>query len=102
MRMAMRWRWMVAVLALGTNPFWVKAADWPQWLGAKRNGATIEKVAPWTSKDGPEVIWREKIGSGFSSPVVAAGKVFVHMRGADPAKEEEDVVAWDAKTGMLA
>lgn len=73
------------------------AADWPQWLGPKRNGGTSEKVVPW--KETPEVQWRASVGQGFSSPVVASGRVFLHARGADKDKEEETVVAFDAATG---
>lgn len=73
------------------------AADWPQWLGPKRNGSTTEKVSPW--KEPPEVVWRAPVEQGFSSPVVSAGRVFLHARGADKDKEEEVVVAFDAATG---
>src|SRR3954454_15767188 len=75
------------------------AADWPQWLGPKRNGGTTEKVLPW--KDKPEVVWRAPVGNGYSSPVVAGGRGFIHARGADKAKGEEEVVALDAATGKV-
>jgi outer membrane protein assembly factor BamB len=52
----------------------VVANDWPQWRGAHRNGhaegATINSL-PSDLKP----LWRVRIGSGFSSPVFAAGKV---------------------------
>src|SRR5262245_18161628 len=89
-------RTIVLLLVLVTA---TTAADWPQWLGPKRNGATTEKVLPW--KDKPEVVWRAPVGEGHSSPVVAAGRVFIHARGADKAKEEEEVVAFDAATGKV-
>src|SRR5262245_6975854 len=73
------------------------AADWPQWLGPKRDGSTSEKVAPWKTKDDLVVAWKQAIGEGYSSPVVAGGRVFVHARVKD--KEEEEVVALDAATG---
>jgi outer membrane protein assembly factor BamB len=73
------------------------AADWPGWLGPKRNGSTAEKVMPWKDKETPKVLWRWPAKSGFSSPVVAGGRVFLHSRVKD--KEEEEVVAYDAATG---
>ena len=73
------------------------AADWPQWLGPKRNGTTTEKVAPW--EETPKVVWRATANNGFSSPVVSADRVFVHSRGSDKDKEEETVAAFDAATG---
>ncbi|HTU21759.1 MAG TPA: PQQ-binding-like beta-propeller repeat protein [Gemmataceae bacterium] len=74
-----------------------RAADWPQWLGPKRNGGTTEKVVPW--KKAPKVLWQVSVGQGFSSPVAASGLVFLHARGPDKDKEEETVVAFDAATG---
>jgi outer membrane protein assembly factor BamB len=75
------------------------AADWPQWLGARRNGSTAEKVAPWAKGEGPKVLWKAAVGNGYSAPVVAGGKVFLHSRGPDLEKEEEQVTAFDAATG---
>lgn len=71
------------------------AGDWPQWLGPRRDASTSEKVAPW--KDKLEVVWRQPVGEGNSSPVVADGRVFIHAKIAD--KNEEEVVAYDARTG---
>jgi outer membrane protein assembly factor BamB len=71
------------------------AADWPQWLGPKRNGTTTEKVEPWQQT--PKVVWTAKIGVGFSSPVVASERVFVHAR--VTGKEREEMIAFDAKSG---
>jgi outer membrane protein assembly factor BamB len=71
------------------------AEDWPHWLGPQRDGGTSEKVAPW--KKAPKVLWRFPAGEGFSAPVVANGRVFVHSRVKD--KDAEEVIALDAKTG---
>ncbi len=71
------------------------AGDWPQWLGPARNGSSPEIVAPW--KEAPRAAWRQPVGEGHSSPVVAGGRVFLHTKVKD--KEEEQVTAWDAATG---
>jgi outer membrane protein assembly factor BamB len=76
-----------------------RAADWPQWLGPKRDGSTAEKVAPWKEKEAPKVLWRQAVTQGYSSPVVAGGRVFLHARGKDMDREEEEVIALDAATG---
>jgi outer membrane protein assembly factor BamB len=73
----------------------VSAADWPQWLGPHRNGASDESVAPW--KETPKIAWKQSVGEGHSSPVVAAGKVFLFSKIKD--KNEELLEAFDAKTG---
>jgi outer membrane protein assembly factor BamB len=74
------------------------AADWPQWLGPKRDGSTPEKVGAWKDKDELKVLWKQPVGNGYASPVVAGGRVFVHAAVKD--KEQEEVVAFDAGTGQ--
>jgi outer membrane protein assembly factor BamB len=72
-----------------------RAADWPQWLGPTRDGASTEQVAPW--KASPKVFWRKPIGEGNSSPIVASGRVFLHSKIKN--KDEEEVLVLDAKDG---
>jgi outer membrane protein assembly factor BamB len=74
---------------------WTAAADWPQWLGPTRDGASPEKVSAW--KGAPKVLWRQPIGEGNSSPIVVGGRVFLHSKVAD--KDDEEVLALDAKDG---
>jgi outer membrane protein assembly factor BamB len=71
------------------------AEDWPQWLGPRRDNSSMEKVKPWQGK--LEVLWRKPAGEGHSSPVVADGRVFIHAKVAN--KSEEEIVAFDAKSG---
>ena len=53
------------------------AADWPQWLGPQRNGVSAEEdlLLPWPD-GGPEVLWRQPLGRGFSAISVADGRLF--------------------------
>jgi outer membrane protein assembly factor BamB len=52
------------------------AADWPQWRGPDRTGAVPAGTAiPATLPNDPKLLWRLDIGGGFSSPVVAHGKL---------------------------
>jgi outer membrane protein assembly factor BamB len=56
----------------------LRADDWPQWLGPKRDSewretGLIEKFPG----GGPKVLWRAAIDGGFSGPAVADGKVYV-------------------------
>ncbi|MFT5528098.1 MAG: outer membrane protein assembly factor BamB [Pirellulaceae bacterium] len=53
-------------------------SDWPQWRGPNRDGASAEKnlLKSWP-ESGPELGWQIKgLGRGYSSVVVAAGKIF--------------------------
>jgi outer membrane protein assembly factor BamB len=86
------------LLTLFLCPFAVLPAfaeDWPQWLGPRRDNSSTEKVAPW--KGELKVLWRKTVGEGHSSPVVAEGRVFIHAKVAN--KIEEEIVAFDAKSG---
>src|SRR5438045_4155628 len=52
--------------------------DWPQWRGPHRDGVSEETglLATWT-KDGPPLVWKAKgLGSGYSSVILAKGKIF--------------------------
>ncbi len=73
----------------------LSAADWSQWLGPKRDGNSIEKIEPW--KDAPKQLWTAKVGVGFSTPVIAGERVFVHAR--VNGKEREEMIAFGAKSG---
>ena len=71
------------------------SAQWPQWRGPNRDGvvAAANVPASWPAK--PTIRWTQKVGEGYSTPVVANGRIFVHAR-QDP---EETVVALDLATG---
>ncbi len=71
------------------------AADWPQWRGPNRDGVSSELVEPW--KGELKVLWKQPVGEGHSSPVVADGRVFVHAKVA--GAEREEVLAFDAGSG---
>ena len=52
---------MLAILAVVSA---APAADWPQWLGPKRNASSTETVKPWTAA--PKVLWKMPVGEGHS------------------------------------
>ncbi len=65
-----------------------KAQDWTQWRGPSRDGSVVSKYAPATWPASLKQSWRVEIGEGYSSPVVAGGKIFVHGR-----RDPEEIVA---------
>jgi outer membrane protein assembly factor BamB len=73
------------------------AADWPQFLGPNRDGASAETglAATWPA-DGPKRVWERPAGAGFSGPVVAGGRVVVFQR----VGGEEVVECLEAATGQ--
>lgn len=85
----------LTLLLLTLAPAASRGEDWPQWLGPRRDGTAKATVAAW--KGSPEVVWRQTVGEGHSSPVVAGGKVYLHYK--VEGKEVEAVAAFDAATG---
>lgn len=99
--------WAGTVLALLGLGWTALAADWPQWLGPQRNGASAETglLDSWPA-DGPKVLWKVPGGDGYSSIAVVGGKAFtlVQRDGAewaialDAAKGTE---LWKQKIGPI-
>ena len=56
----------------------VFAADWPGYLGPRRDGTSTEKglLRTWP-KEGPKVLWTVPLGIGFGGPAVSRGKVYL-------------------------
>lgn len=55
----------------------IQAADWPNWRGPDYTGISTE--TEWESnwgRTGPEILWKAKVGNGFSSVTTFNGKVF--------------------------
>jgi outer membrane protein assembly factor BamB len=54
------------------------AAEWPGYLGPKRDGTSAEKglLRTWP-KEGPKVLWTVPVGIGYGGPVVSGGKVYL-------------------------
>ena len=54
------------------------ATDWPQFRGPNRDGIWNETgILESFPEKGVKIRWRHPVGGGFSSPVVAQGRVFV-------------------------
>ena len=66
-----------------TDPLTVN--DWPQYLGPQRDTIWREEgVELEFSKHQPKLLWSTPLGSGYSGPAVANGRVFVMDRHAKP------------------
>jgi outer membrane protein assembly factor BamB len=77
-----------------------RAADWPQWRGAQRDGVWTETglVERFESARLP-LKWRVPLGSGYCGPTVADRRVFVMDRAVQPTRQER-VQCFDAETGQ--
>ena len=81
------------------------AHDWPQWRGANRRGVWLEIGIVDELPDELSVTWRTPIGSGYSGPAVADGRVFITNWAEDPASRTLDgterALALDEQTGEV-
>lgn len=70
---------LLALLSFGT----AFAADWPVWRGPAHTGISAE--TDWRLGAEPAVLWEAEVGLGFSSFVVAGGRVLTtgHQDGQD-------------------
>jgi len=66
------------------------ADDWPHWRGPSRNGISAEKALPWSA-----TLWTAEVGIGFSSMVVAKGRVVTLGN----ANDSDTVYCFDAEKG---
>ena len=64
------------------------AQEWTQWRGPARDGAVSGKNTPRAWPEALQRSWRVEIGEGYSSPIVANGRAFVHGR-----RDPEEIVA---------
>src|SRR5215217_1940809 len=64
------------------------AQEWTQWRGPARDGSVPGKNAPAVWPESLKQSWRVEIGEGYSSPVVAADRVFIHGR-----RDPEEIIA---------
>lgn len=73
-----------------------RAEDWPQWRGPARDGVwQVEGVVTELPEGQIPLVWSKEIGTGYSGPTVADGKVYVM----DRTDTDERVICLDSATG---
>src|SRR6185503_17713231 len=76
----------------------LRADDWPQWRGPKRDGVSRETglLKQWP-KEGPKLLWQLKdIGSGYSTPSVVSQRLYLMS---NEGMDNELVLALQASDG---
>jgi outer membrane protein assembly factor BamB len=92
---------LIAALSLP----WLRAAplraeDWPQWRGPNRDGVWHETgILGSFPAGGLKVRWRVPVGWGYSSPVIAKGRVFLTDCDGTLPKAKERVLCFEEATG---
>ena len=76
-------------------------ADWPEWRGPNRSGASAETNLPssW-SPDGENLAWKAPVGSR-SAPVVFGDRVYLYTADGTGDTARERLIALDANTGQV-
>src|SRR4026207_1435042 len=70
-------------------------ADWPQYRGANRDGASKETILKSWPAEGPAVLWKSPIGDGYSALSITGNRIYtMDAKGAD-----EFIVCLDATNG---
>ena len=104
---------LLACLVAQAFSGFLRADDWPQWMGPKRDSVWRETgILEKFPEDGPKILWRVPVAGGYAGPAVVDGRVFVadFLTDADIRKAsapqsrpeidgEERVVCFDAKSG---
>ncbi len=94
---------LILLLCAATSATTLSADDWPQWRGANRDGVLQESGLITSFPDSElKADWSVELGSGYSGPTVANGRVYVTDR--DPDRKEiasERVFCFNAEDGNL-
>ncbi len=78
----------------------VHAEDWPQWRGMNQDGVWKETGIPESFPEGGlKVGWRAAAGPGWSSPVIAAGRVYVTDVDTKKPRAWERMLCFDEQSG---
>jgi outer membrane protein assembly factor BamB len=92
-------RLLLGTLCLCAGSALVRAADWPQWLGPRRNGISSETDWSWHwPNEGPRQCWRVSVGAGFSGVSVRDNRLYT-LGNAGRGLEKETVWCLDADAG---
>src|SRR5262245_21955413 len=99
MRSMRKLKLLITVVILAALPLHAQdsAPSWNQWRGPSRDGRVPPAFVPAAWPASFEPAWRVELGEGFSSPVLAGGRLFVHSR-KDP---QEVVTAIEAGGGRV-
>ena len=78
----------------------VQANDWPQWRGPNRDGVWTETgILQAFPGEGLKVRWRAPVGPGWSSPVVAGGRVYLTDMRLEKPRAWERMQCFEESTG---
>ena len=71
--------------------------DWPRWRGPRGDGITREAIPDQWPAGGPKQLWAADVGLGYSSPVAAAGRIYLFSM----SDRTDTLTAFDANSGKI-
>ena len=88
--------WILLLLIHGT----IIASDWPQWRGPNRDGTWTESGI-LTSFPSTRLVpkWKAPVGLGYSSPIIANGKLYLSDLVVEERIVHERVLCFNARSG---
>lgn len=84
-----------AMLAPGAFVADAAAQDWTQWRGPNRDGVAAAFDVPAAWPDTLQRQWKVEVGSGYATPLLVGGRMYLFVRQAD----EEVMLELDPATG---
>ena len=67
----------------------VGQSEWPQWRGPEAGWVVVStrpREGDWPAQ--PELLWQREVGEGYSGPIAARDRIWVHAR-----RSEQEVVS---------
>ena len=96
-------RRIIFILLVTLTAFAARGEDWPQFRGPGGQGHSAEQGVPLEWSESRNVVWKTAVpGLGWSSPVVAGGRVWLTTATEEPRQQGRvslRVLAFDAATG---
>lgn len=86
----------LTIIAIMSNAVYSAGQDWPDWRGAGRDAVIDDSFS--TIPDVPVREWSVPVGSGYSGPTVAAGRVYITDLKKEP-QQTEGVICLDQASG---
>jgi len=94
--------WLAVCFLLCATPT-LQAQDWPQFRGPDGQGHSSERGLPAEWSETQNIAWKVPVpGRGWSSPVVAAGRVWLTTATAVGRESSLRLMSFDAATGRPA
>ena len=91
---------MILLLVLAAAAMTVQSEDWPQFRGPTGQGHSSERGVPLEWSESRNVVWKVPVeGLGWSSPVVAGGRVWLTVAMERQYPVSLRALALDAATG---